>query len=340
MAAKSTEELDRIAEEAARTAGGQYRPTYNGWVNRETWNAALWMQNDEGAADAALDILRSAIDGADWDSRGTRDHETERRYLLNVAGDALREWWDETFGPAEASPLSDAWSYAIAWTDWAHVAEAIAEGHDIDHLPPERPSSAAIYPPSAPDDEPTRPDAQGYASTAAELAESPCVYEGGWCVSHPPQYHDRTPDGLEATHCRWCGEETTGLAGLDDDGSHRTHDHDPRTCEVDANAYPCPRCDAIEDTAGADHPEACSYTMKATRPERLDHYATRSPECNYTDMRAARTEAERARIAQAIADDEMTEAEASDVMLCRHCGEPANVFDPQVIAFHRQERRA
>ena len=34
--------------------------SYNGWTNYETWNVALWIQNDEGLYNEAKRIMRRA----------------------------------------------------------------------------------------------------------------------------------------------------------------------------------------------------------------------------------------------------------------------------------------
>ncbi len=36
---------------------------YNGWTNRETWAANLWLSNDEGVYNLALERARDALDG-------------------------------------------------------------------------------------------------------------------------------------------------------------------------------------------------------------------------------------------------------------------------------------
>jgi hypothetical protein len=39
---------------------------YNGWRNYETWNAALWVQNDEGWYRLACDFMRRYTGSSPW----------------------------------------------------------------------------------------------------------------------------------------------------------------------------------------------------------------------------------------------------------------------------------
>jgi hypothetical protein len=110
---------------------------HNGWPNRETWNTALWIGNDEGAYGAACEIVASALADADGaaaarygpfaDAIGATGPDADRRAAMAAAEDTLRDWYDETFGPEDrGTPLADAWQYAMARTDWRRVAEAFA----------------------------------------------------------------------------------------------------------------------------------------------------------------------------------------------------------------------
>lgn len=116
----------RIAEVAARIAGGEYRPDYNGWKNRETWNTALWLDNEQGSSEYAREIVAQHVTDPE---RGPYDDDAalDRRIRIRNAADALREWYDEAFTPTRPGNVVDAWMYAVAVTDWYAIADGIAE---------------------------------------------------------------------------------------------------------------------------------------------------------------------------------------------------------------------
>jgi len=113
---------DAVADAAAHITGGDYRPRYNGWHNRETWNTALWIGN----TDAETDAEARAIVAVTLDPAGDGD----RRARISYAAEALSAWWaDRDTGERadNAGPVSDAWTYTLAVTDWHEIAESLAE---------------------------------------------------------------------------------------------------------------------------------------------------------------------------------------------------------------------
>ena len=131
---------ERVADSAAALAGGEYRPAYNGWVNRETWNTALWIGNDQGTDETAREIVAEAYARDPFAAfRAFTGHDPQtdaegtRRARVRAAGDALSEWWQDTLAddgsdrdPA-AGPVLDLVTYALACVDWAEIADHYAE---------------------------------------------------------------------------------------------------------------------------------------------------------------------------------------------------------------------
>lgn len=124
---------ERLAKVAARLAGGEYRPAYNGWTNRESWNASLWIGNDQPSYNAAREIIRHTFEHYTPTLYDTFGPAGQRSAALRNAADALRDWYEAEHGPRDtASPLSDAWSYAVAVADWPRIADGLAEDIELE----------------------------------------------------------------------------------------------------------------------------------------------------------------------------------------------------------------
>ena len=94
--------------------------TYNGWKNYPTWAVNLWLSNDEGLYETALDIARQV--------KGDPQENLTRRLAL---ADAYKDWVrDEVVPEIEGHDLSfavDLAGYALACVDWVEIADAWIE---------------------------------------------------------------------------------------------------------------------------------------------------------------------------------------------------------------------
>lgn len=92
---------------------------YNGYVNYETWNVALWLSNEGGSYRHWTSEAEDAYREAEATSYSTR-LEVARREL----GDRIKEDIEEA-NPlgSDASMFSDLLGAALSEVDWSEVAE-------------------------------------------------------------------------------------------------------------------------------------------------------------------------------------------------------------------------
>jgi hypothetical protein len=79
------------------TATAAQTETYNGWANWETWNVALWIQNDEGLYAAARQCRGSYADllALLWECGSTETPDGCRWNDLKIDAEAICEMMDE-----------------------------------------------------------------------------------------------------------------------------------------------------------------------------------------------------------------------------------------------------
>jgi hypothetical protein len=75
--------------------------TYNGWKNRQTWNVALWIGNDEGLYRAAVDYVERTR------ARGKRVSYSRFVECAGLAGDRTPDGISYTGTRLDRAALSD-----------------------------------------------------------------------------------------------------------------------------------------------------------------------------------------------------------------------------------------
>lgn len=85
--------------------------SYNGWTNYETWNVALWLNNDQGSQEMAHEIVRDNPE--DW-----------------KAGDALKDALQELMPDLGATMWADLLGAAFSEVNWREIAENFRDDLD------------------------------------------------------------------------------------------------------------------------------------------------------------------------------------------------------------------
>lgn len=96
---------------------------YNGWKNYETWNVALWIDNDQGSYSQRQEMTQDAWKNAEASKTFTKIEQAK----IDLA-DALKEWIEDQNPLAEeASMFTDLLNAALSEVDWYEMAENFLE---------------------------------------------------------------------------------------------------------------------------------------------------------------------------------------------------------------------
>ena len=106
---------------------------YNGWTNYETWAVALWIDNEQGSQERAIELARDCRMSASAQAKVSQFPRTAEGMLA----DALKEWIGEEAPDLGASLYADLLGAAFSEVDWYEIAE-----HYLADLEPEEEDEA------------------------------------------------------------------------------------------------------------------------------------------------------------------------------------------------------
>jgi len=93
--------------------------TYNGWTNYETWNVALWMDNEQGSQEYWRDRANDYLLQSEADSVFTK----EERATLELADDIKEQF--NNMPDLGASCYTDLLNSAMSEVNWYEIAEGL-----------------------------------------------------------------------------------------------------------------------------------------------------------------------------------------------------------------------
>jgi hypothetical protein len=93
--------------------------TYNGWKNYPTWAVNLWLSNDEGLYQQAVEITRFNVE---------HQNAADGGFGRGVLAEQLKLWVRDELAPdLGATFAADLLGYALDCVDWYEIADAWIE---------------------------------------------------------------------------------------------------------------------------------------------------------------------------------------------------------------------
>ena len=103
--------------------------TYNGWSNYETWNVALWIDNDQSSHEYWREQAQEQWENPQQTSPHWDRSEAARYSLSAILKDQHEEAMADVLPKhLQASVWSDLLSAALSEVDWDEIANAFLEG--------------------------------------------------------------------------------------------------------------------------------------------------------------------------------------------------------------------
>lgn len=108
--------------------------TYNGYTNYETWNCALWIDNDQGSQEYWLEQAKFLDSEAGYEAHkgrymGAFDDKPDR-LAVNALAEQLKEHFEEqaeTWMHDQASFFADIFNAALGEVNWHEIAAGMMD---------------------------------------------------------------------------------------------------------------------------------------------------------------------------------------------------------------------